>query len=56
MEADERDRRLEQCGDQELAGARRSRYDDVIGVVEGPADLGERASEYFSELVVERRD
>ncbi len=47
---------LEQYCDRELAAARPSRYDDVIGVVEGPADLAERASEYFVDLVAERRD
>ena len=48
-------RALEQYCDQELAAARQSRYDDVIGVVEGPADLAERASAYFVDLVAERR-
>jgi hypothetical protein len=48
-------RALEELCDRELAAARRSRYDDVIGVVEGPADLAERASEHFGDLVVERR-
>jgi hypothetical protein len=48
-------RALEQYCDRELAAARQSRYDDVIGVVEGPPDLAERASEYFTDLLEERR-
>lgn len=47
---------LEQYCDRELAAARQSRYDDVIGVVDGPADLAERASEHFGDLLAERRD
>ena len=47
---------LEQYCDRELAAARRSRYDDVIGVAEGPADLAERASQHFGDLLDERRD
>jgi hypothetical protein len=46
---------LEQYCDRELAAARQSRYEDVIGVAEGPADLAERASERFADLVDERR-
>ena len=49
-------RALEQYCDRELAAARQSRYDDVIGVVEGRADLAERASEHFGDLLAERRD
>jgi predicted transcriptional regulator len=48
-------RALEQYCDRELAAARQSRFDDVIGVAEGPADLAERASEYFVDLLAERR-
>ena len=48
-------RALEQYCDRELAAARQSRYEDVIGVVDGPADLAERASGYFADLVAERR-
>ena len=47
---------LEQYCDRELAAARQSRYEDVIGVVEGRADLAERASEHFADLLAERRD
>ena len=47
---------LEQYCDRELAAARQSRYDDVIGVVEGPANLAERASEHFGDLLAEQRD
>jgi len=46
---------LEQYCDRELAATRQSRFDDVIGVVEGPADLAERASEYFVEVLTEQR-
>jgi hypothetical protein len=49
-------RALEQYCDGELAAARQSRYDDVIGVVEGPADLAERASGHLADLLAERRD
>jgi hypothetical protein len=49
-------RALEQYCDRELAAARQNRYEDVIGVVEGPADLAERASEYFADLLADRRD
>ena len=47
---------LEQYCDRALADARQSRYDDVIGVVEGRSDLAERASEHFGDLLAERRD
>jgi hypothetical protein len=47
---------LEEYCDRELAAARRSRYDDVIGVAEGPDDLAERASERFGDLLAERHD
>ena len=42
--------------DRELGANRPSRYDDVIGVAEGPPDLAERASERFGELLAERDD
>jgi hypothetical protein len=48
-------RALEEFCERELAAARESRYDDVIGVAEGPADLAARASERFGDLLVERR-
>jgi hypothetical protein len=48
-------RALEELCDRELAAVRASRYDDVIGVAEGPADLADRASERFGDLLVERR-
>jgi hypothetical protein len=47
---------LEQYCDRELAAARQSRYDDVIGAAQGPADLAERASQCFGEILDERRD
>jgi len=47
---------LDQYCDRELAAARPSRYDDVIGVAAGPADLAERASDYLGDLLDERRD
>ncbi len=48
-------RALEEFCERELAAARASRYDDVIGVVEGPTDLAARASEYLGDLLAERR-
>ena len=45
---------MDSDGDREQTAARQSRFDDVIGVVEGPADLAERASEYFADVVVEQ--
>lgn len=47
---------LEEYCDRELALARQSRYDDVIGVAEGPPDLAERVSERFGDLLTERHD
>ena len=47
---------LAQYCDRELAAARQSRYDDVIGVVEGPADLAERAADHLGDLLTEQRD
>jgi hypothetical protein len=46
---------LEQYCDRELAAARQSRFDDVIGVAEGPTDLAERAAEYYVDHMTERR-
>ena len=48
-------RALAEYCERELAAARRSRFDDVIGVVEGPADLALRASERFEALLAEQR-
>lgn len=47
---------LEEYCDRELAADRRSRYDDVIGVAEGPDDLAERASDRYGDLLAERHD
>jgi predicted transcriptional regulator len=48
-------RALAEYCERELADAPQGRFDDVIGVVEGPPDLAERASERFTDLLVERR-
>ena len=48
-------RALEEFCERELAAARESRYDDVIGVAAGPTDLAARASERFADLLAERR-
>ena len=48
-------RALAEFCERELAQNRASRFDDVIGAAEGPPDLAERASERFSELLIERR-
>lgn len=45
---------LEQYCQRELAATRKSRYDDVIGVTEGPPDLSARASERFTDLLAEK--
>jgi hypothetical protein len=45
---------LEQYCERELAPTRTSRYDDVIGVAEGPADLSARASERLTDLLAEK--
>jgi hypothetical protein len=46
---------LDQFCERELAAPQRSRYDDVIGVAEGPADLATRADDHFTELLASRR-
>jgi hypothetical protein len=48
-------RALAEFCERELADGPRSRFDDVIGVAEGPADLATRASERFAELLAEWR-
>lgn len=40
---------LDQFCERELTAPQRSRYDDIIGVAEGPADLATRASEHFAD-------
>jgi hypothetical protein len=46
---------LEEFCERQLDADRRSRYDDVIGVVPGPSDLATRASEHFADLLADRR-
>jgi hypothetical protein len=48
-------RALEEYCERQLDAGRTSRYDDVIGVAEGPADLAERATERLADLLAERR-
>lgn len=48
-------RALAEYCERELAQGHTSRFDDVIGVAEGPPDLAERASERFADLLIERR-
>jgi len=45
---------LAQYCDRELTAARKSRYDDVIGVAEGPPDLSVRVSERLADLLAEK--
>jgi len=40
--------------DSALASEGRSRYEDVIGIAEGPADLSERTGEAYANLLRER--
>jgi hypothetical protein len=47
---------LEQFCERELSATRRSRYEDVIGVAEGPADLATHASERFADLLAEKHE
>jgi hypothetical protein len=44
---------LEQYCERELAPTRKSRYEDVIGVAEGPPDLSVNAAERFADLLAE---
>ncbi len=46
---------LEEFCERQLDSDRKSRYDDVIGVATGPADLAARASQRFADLLAERR-
>jgi hypothetical protein len=45
---------VEYC-ERELADGPTSRFDDIIGVAEGPPDLATRASERFTELLDTQR-
>jgi hypothetical protein len=45
---------LEQYCDREMTQPQTSRYDDIIGVVEGPSDLSSRAREIFGEIMSEK--
>jgi len=49
-------RALAEFCEQALVDAPDSRFDDVIGVVEGPPDLAAHASERFADLLADRRD
>lgn len=44
----------EELCDQETAAKKTSRYDDIIGVGEGPPDLARRHKEYFAEIMDEK--
>ena len=41
--------------EREMAPAKTSRYDDIIGVGEGPRDLAARSEEVFGEIMDEKR-
>jgi hypothetical protein len=45
---------LEQYCERELVTARPGRYDNIIGVAEGPSDLAACASERFADLLAEK--
>jgi hypothetical protein len=42
---------LEEYCLREAEPPKKSRYDDIIGVAEGPADLAQRHKEYFVEIL-----
>jgi hypothetical protein len=45
---------LEEYCDREMAPPSASRYDDIIGVGEGPSDLSTRSQEIFGEIMREK--
>ena len=49
-------RALQEYLDREMAGAKKSRYSDVIGVGEGEPDLSTRSREVFGEILGARHD
>ena len=44
---------VEYC-EREMAPAKTSRYDDIIGIGEGPRDLAARSEEIFGEIMDEK--